>query len=237
MNFDEFVKMIIKVCYVERKKMLEWLLTESNLLHAIIIISLGSIILFTVILNKIPSKYSDKEYDKKGKYIIIPCISCIFIVPLLTIIVGIYFHSKITTKYVSNSEWKEMYTNQIDADVTLHIKYCRACKSLDLKGGDLIGDNHISYTDYTFGKIDVQKNDLTETRSISIDKNDIIYNNELTSTSKLTKVEYKPVTGMYKEAFGHCGKIEKSDKDGMVRITISDDKNKEREELKSLFSN
>lgn len=42
---------------------------------------------------------------------------------------------------------------------------------------------------------------------------------------------------MYPTAFGHRGDSEKSDKDGIVRITISDDKSPERKELKSLFEN
>lgn len=216
--------------------MLEWLLTESNLFYTIIGITLGSFILFATILNKIPSKYAEKEYETKGKYIIIPCVAAIYLIPLFTIFGGIYFNSKITTKYVSDSEWKEVYTNQINADVTLKIKSCRACKYLDLTGGSKIKDHYKYYTNSMFGKIKAEKDDLTEEKTIHIDKDDIVQENDVTSTSKLSKIEYKPATGMYKEIFGHRGKIEKSDKDGMVRITISDDKNEKRKQLKSLFN-
>ena len=207
--------------------MLEWLLTESNLFYTIIGITLGSIILFGIILNKLPSKY----IITSGILAL-----AIYLVPLFTIFGGLYFNSKITTKYVSDSEWKEVYTNQINAYVTLKIKHCRACKYLNLTGGSKIKDHYKDYTNSMFGKIKAEKDDLTEEKTIYIDKNDIVQENDVTSTSKLSKIEYKPATGMYKEIFGHRGKIEKSDKDGMVRITISDDKNEEREQLKSLFS-
>lgn len=207
--------------------MLEWLLTESNLFYTIIGITLGSIILFGIILNKLPSKY----IITSGILAL-----AIYLVPLFTIFGGIYFNSKITTKYVSDSEWKEVYTNQINANVTLKIKHCRACRYLNLTGGSKIKDHYKDYTNSMFGKIKAEKDDLTEEKTIHIDKDDIVQKNDVTSTSKLSKIEYKPATGMYKEIFGHRGKIEKSDKDGMVRITISDDKNEEREQLKSLFS-
>lgn len=207
--------------------MLEWLLTESNLFYTIIGITLGSIILFGIILNKLPSKY----IITSGILAL-----AIYLVPLFTIFGGIYFNSKITTKYVSDSEWKEVYTNQINANVTLKIKHCRACRYLNLTGGSKIKDHYKDYTNSMFGKIKAEKDDLTEEKTIHIDKNDIVQENDVTSTSKLSKIEYKPATGMYKEIFGHRGKIEKSDKDGMVRITISDDKNEKREQLKSLFS-
>lgn len=207
--------------------MLEWLLTESNLFYTIIGITLGSIILFGIILNKLPSKY----IITSGILAL-----AIYLVPLFTIFGGIYFNSKITTKYVSDSEWKEVYTNQINVNVTLKIKHCRACRYLNLTGGSKIKDHYKDYTNSMFGKIKAEKDDLTEEKTIHIDKDDIVQENDVTSTSKLSKIEYKPATGMYKEIFGHRGKIEKSDKDGMVRITISDDKNEEREQLKSLFS-
>lgn len=207
--------------------MLEWLLSESNLFYTIIGITLGSIILFGIILNKLPSKY----IITSGILAL-----AIYLVPLFTIFGGIYFNSKITTKYVSDSEWKEVYTNQINADVTLKIKHCRACKYLNLKGGSTIKDHYKDYTNSMFGKIKAEKDHLTEEKTIHIDKDDIVQENDVTSTSKLSKIEYKPATGMYKEIFGHRGKIEKSDKDGMVRITISDDKNEKREQLKSLFN-
>lgn len=207
--------------------MLEWLLTESNLFYTIIGITLGSIILFGIILNKLPSKYTITS----GILAL-----AIYLVPLFTIFGGIYFNSKITTIYVSDSEWKEVYTNQINANVTLKIKHCRACRYLNLTGGSKIKDHYKDYTNSMFGKIKAEKDDLTEEKTIHIDKDDIVQENDVTSTSKLSKIEYKPATGMYKEIFGHRGKIEKSDKNGMVRITISDDKNEEREQLKSLFS-
>lgn len=217
--------------------MLEWLLTDSNLAKTTAIGAIGSIIFFAVLSYNLPLKYYEKEYETKGKWIVIPCITAMFVAPFVFILGGHYIQSQITTKYVSNSEWKEVYTNEIDADVTLHLRKESDYTTFQVTGGKLIGDDYKEYDSDMTGTISAVKGDLVETKTIHIYKNDIIKENELTTTSKLTKIEYRPVTKMYNEAFGHHGQVQETDKEGMVRITISDDKSPEREELKALFDN
>lgn len=87
------------------------------------------------------------------------------------------------------------------------------------------------------GTILAKKDDLEEKKTIHINNSDIIYNSELTPTSKITKIEYKPAEKKYKTLFGHKGKESDADIDGLVRITISDDNSPERTALQSLFTN
>lgn len=109
--------------------MLEWLLTDSNLSNTAAIGAIGSIIFFAVLSYNLPLKYYEKEYETKGKWIVVPCISAILVAPLVFILGGIYIQSQITNKYVSETEWKEVYTNEIEADVTLHLKRLRIYNS------------------------------------------------------------------------------------------------------------
>ena len=87
------------------------------------------------------------------------------------------------------------------------------------------------------GTILAKKGDLEEKKSIHINKEDIIYDGELTPTSKITKIEYRAAQQMYKTLFDYKGKPKTADIDGLVRITISDDNSPERTALKSLFTN
>lgn len=217
--------------------MLEWLLTDSNLSNTAAIGAIGSIIFFAVLSYNLPLKYYEKEYETKGKWIVVPCISAILVAPLVFILGGIYIQSQITNKYVSETEWKEVYTNEIEADVTLHLRKDSEYTTLQVTGGKRIGDDYKEYDSDMTGTISAAKGELVETKTIHIDKDDIIHENKLTTTSKVAKIEYRPVTGKYKEAFGHHGQVQETDKDGMVRITISDDKSPERKELKALFDN
>lgn len=87
------------------------------------------------------------------------------------------------------------------------------------------------------GTILAKKGNSEETKTIHINKTDIIYEGELTPNSRITKIEYRPAEQMYKTLYGYNGKPKTTDKDGLVRITISDDTSPERTALQNLFNN
>ena len=66
-----------------------------------------------------------------------------------------------------------------------------------------------------------------------IEKNNIISNNDVDSTSKITKIEYKNIQGHQRTLFGHKGPIEKDNIDGKIRITLEQDSTEK--ELKQMF--
>lgn len=217
--------------------MIEWLLTGINLVLAAFGGIVTSMTIIALILYKLPEKYFQEYYKGNGRYVANTLIIAFYAVPIAIIFGTIFFASQITTEYTSDSEWKEVYTNEIDADVTINLETNNGHRIYEATGGKPLGDDYKNLNTYMNGTIVATKGELQETKKIHIDKNDIIHENELTPTSKITKIEYKPVTKMYPTVFGYRGDAEKSDKDGIVRITISDDKSPERKELKSLFEN
>lgn len=217
--------------------MIEWLLTGINLVLAAFGGIVTSMTIIALILFKLPDKYFQEYYKGKGQYVANTLIVAFYAVPISIVFGTIFFASQITTEYISDSEWKEVYTNEIDADVTINLETNNGHSVYAVTGGKPLGDDYKTFSTYMNGTIVATKGDLQETKKIHIDTNDIVHENELTPTSKITKIEYKSVTKMYPTAFGYRGNAEKSDKDGIVRITISDDKSPERKELKSLFEN
>lgn len=217
--------------------MIEWLLTGINLVLAAFGGIVTSMTIIALILFKLPDKYFQEYYKGKGQYVANTLIVAFYAVPISIVFGTIFFASQITTEYISDSEWKEVYTNEIDADVTINLETNNGHRIYEATGGKPLGDDYKNFSTYMNGTIVATKGDLQETKKIHIDTNDIVHENELTPTSKITKIEYKPVTKMYLTVFGYRGNAEKSDKDGIVRITISDDKSPERKELKSLFEN
>lgn len=217
--------------------MIEWLLTGINLVLASLGGIVTSMIIIALILYKLPDKYLQEYYKGKGRYVANTLIVAFYTVPISIVFGTILFASQITTEYISDSEWKEVYTNEIDAEVTINLETNDRHRIYEATGGKPLGDDYKKLSTYMNGTIVATKGDLQETKKIHIDKKDIVHENKLTPTSKIAKIEYKPVTKMYPTAFGHRGDAEKSDKDGIVRITISDDKSPERKELKSLFEN
>lgn len=217
--------------------MIEWLLTGINLVLAAFGGIVTSMTIIALILFKLPEIYFHKYYEGNGRYVANTLIIAFYAVPIAIVFGTVFFATQITTEYTSDSEWKEVYTNEIDADVTINLETNNGHSVYAVTGGKSLGDDYKTFSTYMNGTIVATKGDLQETKKIHLDKNDIVHENELTPTSKIIKIEYKPVTKMYPTAFGHRGDSEKSDKDGIVRITISDDKSPERKELKSLFEN
>lgn len=81
------------------------------------------------------------------------------------------------------------------------------------------------------GRLSLIKNGVTETRKIHFDPQNI--DGTLNEHSKITKIEYCPVTQMYNTLFGFEGEYEQPNIDGEIRITVNQDDT--RAELKNLF--
>lgn len=215
--------------------MIEWLLTDSNLFLSNFIGVIGVIALFSTITISLPYEKNPRLYERIGDF----CIIGIFLVPVIIIFIGLSIASTTQVEYTSNSEWKTIYENNIDAEIILNLKTNNGDLISNAIVGKSIGNDYKDYNKNRNmnGTILAKKDNLEETKTIHINKNDIIYDGELTPTSKITKIEYKPAEKKYKTLFGHKGKESDADIDGLVRITISDDNSPERTALKNLFSN
>lgn len=217
--------------------MIEWLLTDSNLLAATFYGVIGVIALFTIITVSLP--YENEKHSKRYETIGDFCITAALFTPLIIIFLGLTIGFKSQIKYTSDSEWKTIYENDIDAEIILNLKTENGYLISNAIGGKTIGTDYKDYTKDSNinGTILAKKGDLEEKKSIHINKEDIIYDGELKPTSKITKIEYRPAQQMYKTLLDYKGKPKTADIDGLVRITISDDTSPERTALKSLFTN
>lgn len=149
-------------------------------------------------------------------------------ISLVTIPITLTFiHSNSTTenKY---SDYKEIYTNEINADVKLDI-----LGSTSLIAGKSINTNPKYLDLYKKAKLIVQKDDTTITKDVKLNKDSFIKNGNITENSKIVKVEYRTIEGYTKSAFGQTGDFIKLKDIGEVRITIepSDDEKKLKELL------
>ena len=214
--------------------MIEWLLTDSNLFIATIFGVIGTIALFAIITVSLPYEKNPKKYERIGDF----CIVGIFLVPTIIIFIGLSIASTRQIEYTSNSEWKTIYENDIDAEIILNLKTNNGDLISNAIGEKSIGNDYKDYNKNSDmnGTILAKKGDLEENKTIHINKTDIIYDGELTPTSKITKIEYRPAEKMYKTLFGQNGKPKPADKDGLVRITISNDNSPERTALQNLFN-
>ena len=150
------------------------------------------------------------------------------IVPIIVAIALITINVNSTTenKY---GNWKEIYTNELNADVKL--KSTRGF--LELTAGQPINTDPEKLNENWYAKLTVQKDDVTVKRNVTLNKDSFIKNGNITKNSKIVKVEYRNIEGYTKSAYGQTGDFIKLKDHGEVRITIepSDDEIKLNELL------
>lgn len=164
-------------------------------------------------------------------------VTSIFVI--LSIILSLFIVASTKFEYISDENWKQIYANNIDATVKLKVNstdFLFKLKEEIIAGENINKIQYASLTHSGDNKITVEKNGASYSKQVLIEKNNIISNSDVDSTSKITKIEYKNIQGHQRTLFGHKGPIEKSDKDnidGTIRITLEQDSSEK--ELKQLF--
>ena len=143
----------------------------------------------------------------------------------------IWFSLQITFQPVYSGDWKQIYTNDENLKLTLDLN------NASFKAGSELGESYtkLNFSYWQNGKvIATDASGFKETRSIRLKAEDVKADSDMSSKSKITKVEYRPVKGRVKTSLGLTGPEEKVDYDGELRITISTQE--KSDELKKLFN-
>lgn len=141
-----------------------------------------------------------------------------------------WFMLQIKFQPVYSGDWKRIYTNDENLELTLDLN------NASFKTGSELGESYtkLNFSYWRDGKvIATDAAGFKETRSIRLKAEDVKADSDMSPKSKITKVEYRPVKGRVKTALGLTGPEEKVDYDGELRITISTQE--KSEELKKLF--
>ena len=203
-------------------------MTESILLDDRFLMTVtGLLMLITILPVLVVTINSDRLSDEAyGHTMIFSSITGVLFILCL-----IFMHL-INSERVYASDWKQLYSNDVKADITidtffdLHFKAGEATGvSLDELKRQLALDGKITATDTSNGK---------EVRSFTLAKDGIITTGEVDKTSRIVKVEYRPIEGKHNTAFGLKGPVYKIKTGGELRITVKG--SEKSDELKKLFN-
>lgn len=136
---------------------------------------------------------------------------------------------------VSDYPWKQIYTNNINAEVTLKRVELWADNNHTLNAGEELGENAYllrpdrpARTDY---EITARVDGETVTKRAEI--SEVISDGEITSTSKIVKIEYRPYKGYYQKLGSTTGdRIPALEGSAEIRVTL---KNSANSKLNDLF--
>lgn len=186
--------------------MIEWLLSNEFLPFTVCIIIGTPGILFGIIAQMIKKERLQNFFFAMG-----------IVVPIILLFISLVFLFNIKKEYNSDTEWKQIYVNDINADITLELDESRIPINKPLKYEyKLISESQN-------GKLALSKENTTIIKTIYFDSKDIQLSGNvdtITKDSKITKVEYRPVTNMRRTAFGYYGDNLQPDVDGQIRITV-----------------
>lgn len=212
--------------------MIEWILTDNNSsIFELIIIMLVCAILVAMFVFA----FSDfgKDLKTKTREKIVYSLLVIWMSLMFSMI---YIDKHIVTENVTEGDWVQIYSNDLKADISLHLEY-----SDPIKAGEVLTDNQLANLKEIYSRnairdvtVIASKEDAEEYRLSQIDGRNIELPLDKNTRMKITKVEYQKIVGQRKTLLGHHGDTSYSSKlDGQIRITV--DGEKYDESLKELF--
>lgn len=160
------------------------------------------------------------------------------VIYFLIIIITFHISLHTTEEYIPSSEWKEIYTNEIDANVELNLVIRPIIEfKTKLTPNQPLEDLHNEIKTTTRGTLIATKGQNSETKQIHLDASNVIVNGTLNPNSKITKIEYRSVDGERHNAFDRHGNKMRSEFEGEIRITIESDSTEDEnsKQLKNLF--
>lgn len=202
----------------------------SNPIKAIIIGFILAILIF-VVLGIITLVLAHIAKNKTPVKIGLITLLLTFIVPLIVALtpIVVYMSSTTETQY---GEWKEIYKNELDADVKLklHSPIYDFVLGLpiELTAGKPLDTNPQELKPNKIGTLIIQKGNTTVTRRVKLNNESFTSDGDISEYSKIVKVEYRPIEGYTNSAYGQSGDFIKLDNNGEVRITLEPSKDEKQ---------
>lgn len=158
------------------------------------------------------------------------CTTTMF-VSLVLFAIGLLFNANVKYEKVYASDWKQLYSNDVKADITIDTFFDMHFKAGEATGVSLKELERQLYLDASITAIDASGS--KESRTVALVQDGISTTGKVDETSKIVKVEYRPIEGKRKSAFGLQSEIYKAKTDGELRITVQG--SEQSDELKKLF--
>ena len=158
------------------------------------------------------------------------CMTAILVSSVL-FVAGLFFNANVKYEKIYASDWKQLYSNDVKADITIDTFFDMHFKAGEATGVSLKELERQLYLDASITATDASGS--TESRTVALVQDGITTTGEVDKTSKIVKVEYRPIEGTRRSAFGLQSSLYKAKTDGELRITVEG--HEKSDELKKLF--
>lgn len=135
---------------------------------------------------------------------------------------------------VSHTQWKTIYTNDLNAEVKVAYKDFSNKHSISTNQKQNVKDFQSSFNENDSViniKLTAIKGENSITKNVLLEKDNVIANDIDPNNARIAKIEYRPIEGTAPKVFGVKSRPSKSDEEGEIRITFKSNNDKQLETL------
>lgn len=207
--------------------MIEWLITNYHYVPASIVLSFA----FTIGVLALLLSFEDVKEDTARFTLtewIFTALNNIMIACVLAFFSSSFFMATISSKPVSSSEWKTIYSNEQNAKIklTYRTSSIEVSDEIGARFADIF--SNLSDSDSKTISVTDSKSDYKKSEDFLLSKENLISKGDIVNSSKIVKVEIRPADYMETNFFGFKGRNDLC-QCNEVRITLESDSNKKQE--------
>lgn len=207
--------------------MIEWLITNHHYIPASIVLSFA----FTIGVLALLLSFEDVKEDTARFTLtewIFTALNNIMIACVLAFFSSAFFMATISSKPVSSSEWKTIYSNEQNAkiELTYRTSSIEVSDEIGARFADIF--SNLSDSDSKTISITASKSDYKKSEDFELLKDNLVSNGDIDKSSKIVKVEIRPADYMETNFFGFKGRNDLYQPQE-VRITLESDSNNKQE--------
>lgn len=135
---------------------------------------------------------------------------------------------------VSHTQWKTIYTNDLNAEVKVAYKDFSNKHRISTNQKQNVKDFQSSFNENDSViniKLTAIKGENSITKNVLLEKDNVIANDIDPNNARIAKIEYRPIEGTAPKVFGVKSRPSKSDEEGEIRITFKSNNDKQLETL------
>lgn len=207
--------------------MIEWLITNYHYVPASIVSSFA----FTIGVLALLLSFEDVKEETANftvSHWIFTALNNIMIACVLAFFSSAFFMATISSKPVSSSEWKTIYSNE--QNVKIKLTY----RTSSIEAGDEIGSrfadifSNLSDSDSKAISVKDSKSDYKKSEVFLLSKENLISKGDIVNSSKIIKVEIRTADYVETDFFGFKGRNDLY-QPKEVRITLESNSNAKQE--------
>lgn len=207
--------------------MIEWLISDYHFIPASIVLSFAFIAVMLFWLLSLEDVKEDTARFTLREWSIL-ALNNIMIACVLAFLSSAFFMATISSKPVSSSEWKTIYSNGQNVKITLthRTSSIEVSDEIGAKFADIF--SNLSDSDSKTISVSASESDYKKSEDFLLSKENLISNGDIVNSSKIVKIEIRTADHVETNFFGFKGRNNQS-QPKEVRITLESDSNKKQE--------